>query len=84
MYQVFTGMNVFQTDSDNFFDPQLFRGVLYKGKLLSAKDTDFRNGLWRENEALYYRLDAISPYVGGISFTGKKGIWRSDIASYGY
>lgn len=65
-----------------FYDPQLFQGLLLRGRMEVSTDQMLRDGIWREGDEMYYKLGPTDPDYAVMLFTADNGRWYEDMKSY--
>lgn len=65
-----------------FYDPQLFQGLLLRGKMLVADDQLMRNRIWRDGDEVYYKLGPTDPDCCAMLFTAHGGRWYENLEKH--
>ena len=64
-----------------FYDPQLFQGLLFRGRMETTSRQELRDGLWRDGDNVYYQLGPTDPDYCVMLFTADNGRWYENLHS---
>ena len=67
-----------------FHDPQLFQGLLLRGRMEVSTDQQLKNNLWRDGDNIYYQLGPTDPDYCVMLFTASNGRWYEDLGKHDF
>ena len=62
-----------------FYDPQLFQGLLLRGRMEVSTDQALRDSIWRDGDDIYYKLGPMDPDYCVMLFTADNGRWYENL-----
>lgn len=64
-----------------FFDPRLFKGIMFTGTMEVLQDPPAKQMIWRDGDEMYYPQGVTDPDYCVLKFTARRGRVYGDFAS---